>query len=139
MIRGVWIKKGLRILSLWLPVIIQMGLIFFFSAQPKGSPVLETFPLPAGIGHMAGYALLAVLLYRAVNGSFVGWNWRAVSYAFLLALIYAVSDEIHQVFVPGRNASVIDVIIDMVGAMIGLALVKIAQRMIFHKEQFRKS
>ena len=101
----------------------MMGLIFFFSAQPKGSPLLEGFPLPAGLGHFIGYLLLGILLYRAFNNGLAGWSLRAGGYSFLTGLIYAISDELHQLYVPGRECSVSDIVID--GGALVFALVVI--------------
>ncbi len=110
--------------GLWLPVVIQMALIFYFSSQPSGSPALERFPLPAGIGHFGGYGLLALLLYRALNKSFLGWNRRAAGYTFLAAFSYGIFDEIHQSFVPGRQALVSDVFINAAGIVLTLAVIR---------------
>ncbi len=120
-------------LSLWGPVVLQMGLIFYFSSQPKGSPALESFPLPAGIGHLLGYALLAFLLYRAFNRGLAGWSFIAGRNTFCFAFIYAVSDEIHQLFVPGRQASVFDVLIDAAGIVLALFLIAVLQVTIFRR------
>ncbi|MGM0653162.1 MAG: VanZ family protein [Bacillota bacterium] len=118
-------KKFLDLIIYWLPVLIQMALIFYFSSQPEGSKVLESFPTSPGIGHLIGYAILSFLLYRAFNQGLSGWNVRAAGNAFVFGLIYAVSDELHQVFVPGRQAAIIDVGIDTVGIILGLLLVRV--------------
>ena len=115
----------LSLVSLWLPVIIQMGLIFYFSSQPAGSPALERFPTPPGFGHLVGYALLGLLLYRALYGSLLGWNLIAARNTFIIGVLYAVSDELHQLFVPGRHASAADVGIDAAGILLALLVVRI--------------
>lgn len=114
----------LRILYLWLPVILQMGLIFFFSAQPSGSSVLERFPLPGGIGHFIGYALLGLLLYRAFGRGSMKWHLGVAWKSVLVALAYAISDEFHQVFVPGRQASLYDICTDMAGVLAALVFIR---------------
>lgn len=106
-----------------------MGLIFYFSSQPKGSPVLEIFPAPSGIGHLVGYALLAFFFYRAFNGGLAGWSFGAARNAFLASLAYAVSDEVHQLFVPGREAAVSDVVIDTIGILLALVLIWVSKHM----------
>ncbi|MGM0653228.1 MAG: VanZ family protein [Bacillota bacterium] len=121
-------KRTLDLIIYWLPALIQMALIFYFSSQPEGSKVLESFPTPPGIGHLVGYAILAVLLYRAFNRGLFGWSGVAARNAFIVSLIYAVSDEIHQLFVPGRQASIADVGIDTAGILLGLLLVKALAR-----------
>lgn len=123
-------KEGrlLHLLWLWVPALAQMALIFYFSAQPKGSPALESFPAPPGLGHLVGYAILGFLLYRAFNGGIKGWSSAAAWRSFIVGLLYAVSDEIHQLYVPGREASVIDVGIDAAGLLLALLLVWLKEK-----------
>lgn len=69
--------------------------------------------------HMTEYAILSVLLYFWLER----WQLAEVRksiIAIVLAMIYAASDEIHQLFVRGRAGSVRDVIIDSAGAVIGV-------------------
>jgi VanZ family protein len=114
-----------KVIGLWGPVLIQAGLIFYFSSQPSGSPVLERFPLAAGAGHYGGYGLLALLLYRALAGSLKFWAAGAAGKALLLALLYGASDELHQYFVPGRQASPADLLVDGAGAASALLLIRL--------------
>jgi len=65
--------------------------------------------------HMAGYGLLAVLLMRALRIENQPVR-EAAHLAILLAVSYALTDELHQAFVPGRHASVLDIGFDYVGA-----------------------
>jgi VanZ family protein len=78
-------------------------------------------------GHLTEYALLGFLLWRAcrkpVRKDPRGWTWRDAVTAFCLAAAYSASDEIHQAFVPSREAHLTDVFIDMAGASIGLLAV----------------
>ena len=69
--------------------------------------------------HMTEYAFLALLLLRALSidrGDARKW----ISSAWVLAAAYSASDEFHQTFVPGRDGSVTDVLIDSAGAALGL-------------------
>lgn len=109
--------------SIWVPVLIQMGLIFYFSSQPSGSPALERFPFSPGIGHLVGYAILGVLLYRAFNGGLSGWSTKAAGHVLIVGVVYAVSDEVHQLFVTGREASLLDIVIDILGILAALLMV----------------
>jgi VanZ family protein len=124
-----YIKKAV----FWGPVIAWMAVIFYFSAQPKGSPSLEHFPAPAGVGHFVGYAVLGFLLYRAFNGGLESWNRRAAGLAILTGFLYAVSDELHQLFVPGREAEVYDVMVDSGGVIGALLLIRVTRFMNFRK------
>ena len=118
-------KTTLQLVSLWLPVIIQMGLIFYLSSLPAGSPALESFPVPGWLGHFAGYGLLALLLYRAFNRGFRGWSFKAAVSTFVVGFLYALSDEFHQMFVPGRHALLADIAIDTGGILSALLFLRV--------------
>jgi VanZ family protein len=78
-------------------------------------------------GHVSEYAILAVLLWRALgtaNPNSPGWNWRRAGAALAIAILYAVTDELHQARVPTRLGSSLDVMIDTAGAALGLTLVR---------------
>jgi VanZ family protein len=100
--------------SRWIPVVVWAAVIFAFSAVPSLNSGLGTWDYVLRKGaHMTEYAILAALLLRAT---------RSYRSAWPLAVAYACTDEFHQHFVRGRHASPIDVAIDAVGALIGLAL-----------------
>jgi VanZ family protein len=106
----------------WLPVLAWAGLIFFISAQPK-----ETFQrlgftglaLSVG-GHLIVYFILMILLVLALRASTKLSNKQVYLVAFLIVAIYGLSDEYHQSFVPGRTPTLVDWLVDLIGA--GLAL-----------------
>jgi VanZ family protein len=101
--------------GLWLPPLLLMGVIFFFSAQPSLDSGLGIVDLVGRkIVHFAEYALLCFLWWRAL--ATVTTPGRAALLAFLLASGYAVTDEYHQSFVEGRHGSVLDWAIDSAGA-----------------------
>jgi VanZ family protein len=103
-----------------------MGIIFWLSSQPQPfdlpEPLLQT--LVSKGGHMIGYAGLSVLWGRALAARRAWPERRTLALAFLLAVLYAISDEVHQTFVPGRNGSPVDVLIDATGAVLGLWLLR---------------
>ena len=78
-------------------------------------------------GHMCGYAVLTVLVWRASNGPDLGrvrpWPARLAWTTWGLAVAYAASDEFHQSFVPSREGSPRDVAIDAAGAALAVGLV----------------
>ena len=101
-----------RGLTHWLPVGLWAGVIFALSSIPSLGTGLGTWDLVLRKGaHMTEYAVLAVLLVRALGRE---------AAALALGVVYAASDELHQAFVRGRHASPIDVAIDTVGLLIGL-------------------
>jgi|SoiMethySBSTD1v2_1073268.scaffolds.fasta_scaffold831435_2 VanZ like protein len=102
----------------WGPVLIQMAVIFGASSIPNVGA------LPGNISdktaHFAGYALLSVLALRAwAGGRIAGISWRTALLAIAFASLYGASDEIHQLFVPGRSSDIADVAADVVGACAG--------------------
>jgi len=102
--------------SRWLPVLVWAGVIFAFSSIPSLNSGLGTWDyVLRKSAHMTEYAILAVLLVRAIGS----YTW-----AFVLAVAYAGSDEFHQTFVRGRHGTPVDVGIDAVGALIGLSLLR---------------
>ena len=66
------------------------------------------------IAHIMEYGVLASVAYFA---------FRRFSWAFVFSVLYAASDEIHQIFVPGRGPRVTDVLIDSFGAILALSLI----------------
>jgi VanZ family protein len=86
-----------------------MGLIFWSSAQSGGGDIPEWGHV---FVHFAEYAMLAVLWIWAL-GPVIGT--RAWPVAAAIAFAFAVSDEIHQSFVPGRVSDPVDVIVDSAG------------------------
>jgi len=96
-----------------------MGVIFFLSAQPDlpHPDVGWAGRLVSSAAHALEYAVLAVLLAIALEG-----RPRSLLIAFLVAVLYGISDEFHQSFVPGRTPDVWDVACDAAGALAALAL-----------------
>jgi VanZ family protein len=75
-------------------------------------------------GHLSEYAALAWLLWRArrqpVKDDSRPWRWSEGAFALVVAVLFAASDEVHQSFVPSREARFGDVCIDAAGAALGL-------------------
>ena len=103
-----------------LPALLVMGSIFWFSSQPNDQ--LPVFSWVDAIvkksGHVIGYALLAFWYWYAL-GMDKSKRWLV----WLLAILYALTDEYHQTFTAGRHPSIWDVLIfDNIGALISLWL-----------------
>jgi VanZ family protein len=107
----------------WGPAILIMAIIFLASATPGSDmPKFGTWDMPMKKGgHMLGYALLAAAYLHSLSRSLRTPRMHLIA-ATCMVLCYAASDEFHQKFVPGRTSSIYDVLVDMIGAMIGLAL-----------------
>ena len=135
-------------MAYWLPVAAWMLLIFIGSTDLLSSQHTSRFIGPLlrwlipGIseaslerahlivrkcGHVTEYGVLAWLLWRARRKPAMNpprpWLWAEAAFALCVAAAYAGTDEIHQSFSPSRYASVEDVLIDTLGAGVGLLLV----------------
>lgn len=132
----------------WIAVILWMALIFYFSAQPATQSkeisrgitevVVETVERVAPNrvddidiqrvhhlirknAHFFSYLLLGILVLDALRRS-GGLGVGSTVFALTICILYAISDEIHQLYVPGRSGELRDVIIDSVGAGVGIAI-----------------
>ena len=120
-----------RLLTHWLPVILWCALIFAVSHQAKetlapiqpsgltAQPGFMLFGIDADVivgkgAHILAFGVLAALLYRAT---------RFYGLSLMLTFAYAVLDEWHQSFVPGRTPRITDVGFDMLGALIALLII----------------
>lgn len=141
------------VIMLWIQSVLWMVLIFFASSDVGSAkntsriigPLLRWLfgPIPdetvlavqfviRKCAHLTVYAVLAVLLWRAlakpIRWTLEYWNLRQAKAAWLIASLYAVTDEWHQSFIGSRDATVRDVLIDSVGAVAGLMLVRMICR-----------
>ena len=108
-----------RTLRLWVPVAAYMAAIFYVSSLSQ--PVVP----PGGDKpwHLLAYLGLGVLTLRAVAGGLGAWiSWRAAALAIAIAVVYAGTDELHQMFVPGRSAQLSDLVADGLGVIVGASL-----------------
>jgi hypothetical protein len=108
-----------RLVSTWLPVFAWAGVIFAVSSIPSLSTELGVWDLVLRkLAHFTEYAVLGFLLARAAPPLA----------AFALGALYAVSDEVHQSFVSGRQGVPEDVAIDVVGIVAGILVFRRAAR-----------
>lgn len=134
---------------LWTALLVLLAVIFAFSAQPgtQSNELTEAAVMPLAellasvqeggedtvellyiiigsivrkIAHVLEYALLGLLIHLLLRAYGVQKRWLAVA----LGVIYAVTDEVHQAFVPGRLGTPVDVMIDAAGVIIGVFSVK---------------
>lgn len=96
----------------WTPALLWAAVLFALSSRPT---------LPADLGggldkvaHFLAYAVLGLLLARG------GLAWRMpIGWLVLFGLAYAVTDELHQAFVPGRSPDAADWVADALGVAAG--------------------
>jgi VanZ family protein len=103
----------------WSFALVMMAVIFAFSSIPSSEMPYFSWAdlLVKKSGHIIVFSLLALAYWYAL-----GWNLRRLRLAWLLAFLYAILDEMHQSFVPGRNAWWVDVAIDSTAAALALGV-----------------
>jgi len=128
----------------WILVIIWMSVIFYFSHQPA----VASNGLSTGItekllhlindilpnlelnietvnhvvrkgAHFSVYLLLGIFVVLGFKSTDIKEN-KVVFLSLLVCVLYATSDEIHQLFVPGRSGEIRDTVIDSAGALVGI-------------------
>lgn len=139
-------KKQKKILISWAAVVLWVVFIFYLSAQPvyKSNSlskkvteiVVETVEKVAPEvkpdvnrmnhllrknAHFFAYLVLGILMMNLLERSGADGTGRVMS-ALVFCILYAVSDEVHQLFVPGRGSQARDVLIDSIGAIIGIRM-----------------
>lgn len=122
-LRKLWNTQTAR----WAAVAAWMALIFYLSAQSRLPDFTRgQFPeVQSVVGHFTMYLVLAWLWRRALAGAGVPRSGR---WAFVLTMLYALSDEFHQNFVPDRLPSGFDLATDAAGAAAALWFCRILQR-----------
>jgi VanZ family protein len=122
---------ALKKLDPWLPPLLLMGVIFFFSAQPNLNSGLGWIDhVGRKIVHASEYAFLCFLWWRALRTKLD--SVRALAPAWAITTLYAATDEFHQTFIHGRHGTPVDVAIDSMGAGIFALLMLRAQRRRVH-------
>lgn len=102
-----------------------MGVIFILSSQPRFVfvPLAWQSELVSVAAHASEYLILAVLLWMAVV-RVPRLRERALAVVLVTACMYAVSDEVHQFFVPGRVTDPRDLLVDAFGVALGVWLMR---------------
>jgi VanZ family protein len=110
----------------WLPTLIWMIVIFGFSSQP--SLHASAFDLLDFLikktAHFMEYLILATLMFFSLKKTVPKPTPSLFWFTLVISIIYAAGDEIHQLFVPGREGRLRDVLIDSSGIVTALYLIK---------------
>ena len=130
-------KSIINILFRWAPVVLWMTFIFIGSATSNPYRALpwkaaQSIEMPGGntataedplgiIGHIMEYTILTILACHAVIWKNHLRIWSTAISA-LFAGVYALSDEFHQLFVPGRAFELRDLGLDALGILVGLLI-----------------
>ena len=147
-------KDKNKLILAWSAILLWMIVIFLLSAQPSeetnrlsmnvaeiilGAKASINGEAAGGIAwfnvlirkfaHFFLYFVLGILLIHAMGKSGVR-GFKACLLSVLICAVYAAGDELHQWFVPGRQASVMDVLVDTAGAIAGIAVYRLIIKMI---------
>jgi VanZ family protein len=107
------------ILTLWGPFLAALAVVFWLSSL---SDVPGAHYFWDKLLHTIGYAGIGVLALRAFHGGFERPRLASTIYAGSVVILWGISDEFHQSFVPGRDATAWDVLADAVGFAIAVVL-----------------
>ena len=129
-------QKIKKFAFLWGPVLLWAGIIYYLSSRPGlaiGEGAVDFWTRkPAHVGE---YAVLVVLVFRALGQSFgKGWKfWELALGAGTLTFLYAVSDELHQLLVPTRSGKFTDLGFDLTGIVFGVAFAWFYRRILLNR------
>jgi len=125
--RGIVAHNSRLLICYWIPPILLMSLIFYLSSL-SGLPDFEEFDFAMKkLAHLTVYAVLYLLLFRAFYSTTLHAArplFNSHLAAVVIAVLYAISDEIHQYFVPFRTATIRDVLIDTAGVLLMYLIVR---------------
>lgn len=143
----------------WIAVVLWMGVIFLFSNQPA----TDSRELSSGItefiltaiekvspeisghvdtlhhivrknAHFTIYLILGALVLNALKKNGVR-GYRNLIFALAICVVYATTDELHQLLIPGRSGEVKDVLIDSSGALTGIVFYQFVYSLFRRKKQ----
>jgi VanZ family protein len=108
----------------FLPALVWMMIIFYFSSQSTagiGHTSIDRFLILKSF-HLIEYAILGVLVFYPI---------KKFRYTLLISYLYAISDEFHQSYTPGRTPKFTDTLIDLLGIFIGIFLISLIRKSYF--------
>ena len=106
-----------------LPLILYCTGIFILSSAPLPELPDFGFDFQDKLNHIVAYGLMTLLAYRAATwiGRDMEWSrGKPIALAVLFVAFYGVSDEFHQMYVPGRSSEIYDWLADVAGALLAI-------------------
>lgn len=104
-------------------------LISFWQAVPFHIDVAYVHFIVRKLAHLTAYFILGILMLRAAKRHF-SKGLHVIWLSFILCVLYAMSDELHQLFIPGRSGEIRDVIIDSIGALLGISTYFVGSKLV---------
>ncbi len=113
-----------KLFKYWLPLLIWMLVIFLFSSMPtvKAAKLYWQEFVIKKSAHIFEYAVFTILLYRAIK-AYKPENANLYKIVLTSCILYALTDEFHQSFTPGREPTIRDIFFDVIGGFFGLYII----------------
>ena len=121
--------KIIEKIKYFLPSILWMLVIFFFSNRSStgiGGSLTHQFIIHKTF-HLIEYAILGATFHFAFSKTKI--FLQVQKYTVFTSYFYALTDELHQHFIPGRSGKITDTFIDLLGILIGLYLTKLFKKL----------
>lgn len=110
---------------LWLPPLVWMSVIFRASSISSYPEHITGPEWPGRVAHLGEYGILSLLYLIALRGTSQLNKLQLFLISIVLTTLYGISDEIHQLYVPGRSAEAFDILLNFMGAVGGAVLFSI--------------
>ncbi len=111
-----------KFLLFWVPVLVWAVIILLISSIPSYRlPEIKPFFLDK-IAHFSEYFVFSALMARAFSGASKLNRKRYFVFSLIFAAVFALLDEIHQIFLPTRSFDLLDLFFDVLGAFAGLVV-----------------
>jgi VanZ family protein len=108
---------------LWAAVVLYSGVLWWLSSKPAPEYPPVAIPLKDKVAHVSAYFIWAVLFGLAIRRTWPSAPVRRIAWIMVAAgILYGISDELHQSFVPSRSADPWDVAADALGAALAAAV-----------------
>jgi hypothetical protein len=110
----------MKILNFWLPVLLWAAVIFTFSNMKthQASNIYWQEFIVKKTAHLVEYSIFYILIYRAILNTTNFNKKKTAAFALIILVLYAISDEVHQSFTPGREPTIRDVLIDSTAGLL---------------------
>lgn len=109
----------------WLPVFAHMALIYYLSSRSSFPVEVPPWAFYADkVVHAVIFGMLGLLFVRAwLQGNWQNINLSASCITVAFVLLYGISDEVHQMFVPNRQPSIGDIVADVLGGIVVVIII----------------
>ena len=97
----------------WVPVFLYAGFIFYLSSIP--APEVPITGIDLSPIHILEFFILSYLIFRALSREEISL-WYIFVLAIASSTTYGITDEIHQLFIPGRHFSIFDILFNFIGS-----------------------